>query len=103
MCSDTYYAIAHRHHGSQIRTLWTKLYPESLADRDERPSNVLVEAHISNFVKHNFREGNEGLAFCQSGLLQWLEGGLGMLRKMNSFLLRKESIEDSEISGSMKT
>lgn len=51
------YSIGHRHHGSQMRTGFKTLYPQNLDDDfDESLSNILVETHLSNYVKWDHLE-----------------------------------------------
>ena len=48
------FAVAHRQHGIQLRSAWTKLQPEAIEDRDPSRCNMSIEASIVNYAKSNF-------------------------------------------------
>lgn len=47
------FAVAHRQHGTQLRSGWTSPHPESIDDRDPTKDNMSIEACIVNFAKSN--------------------------------------------------
>lgn len=50
------FSIGHRHHGNQMRTGFSGLYPHSLEDYDEELSNICFETHLSNHTKWDHAE-----------------------------------------------
>lgn len=50
------FAIAHRHHGQQMRTGWQVDEPSDKSQRDDSQSNILVEACTTNWMKWDYLE-----------------------------------------------
>lgn len=51
------FAVAHHHHGEQLRSGWVKAEPTSFpADYDATLNNMLFESSIENYVKSEFDE-----------------------------------------------
>jgi hypothetical protein len=51
-------SIGHLHHDRQMRTGFTKRFPNSLADYDESLNNIYFETVISNKAKWDFSEAD---------------------------------------------
>jgi len=49
-------AIAHMHHGAQMRTGWRTTTPEALTEHDESLNNILFETQLSNYCKFRYPE-----------------------------------------------
>lgn len=50
------FTVAHRHHGSQLRSAWTTAHPSSIEERDSSKDNMSIEACIVNWAKSDFPE-----------------------------------------------
>ncbi|KAK1815725.1 hypothetical protein LTR12_009912 [Friedmanniomyces endolithicus] len=50
------FAVAHAHHGRQLRSRWLQWEPTSIDDRDDSLLNMSFETAVENYAKNNYNE-----------------------------------------------